>query len=143
MPAGLPVSVVEVADDGPGVRGDEADRVFDRFYRAEPLARTTAPGSAGLGLAIASAIADAHGGLLELDTGPGQGCTFRLLLPDPAGASAKGPEVGDLTAPRAARPTASGPVPASGRWAAVRALSRRGRGPTSGSAAATDRRGDG
>lgn len=89
LPPGTPVCVVEVTDDGPGVRTEEAPRIFDRFYRATPLDRPAAPGSgtgrepgSGLGLAIAAAIAAAHGGRLELDNRPGGGCTFRLLLPD-------------------------------------------------------------
>ncbi|SFE06061.1 two-component system, OmpR family, sensor kinase [Actinacidiphila alni] len=100
LPPGTPVCVVEVTDDGPGISADEAPNVFDRFYRATPLGGSatpdfgavpgagpgTDPGS-GLGLAIASAIAAAHGGRLELDNRPGEGCTFRLLLPDTATAS--------------------------------------------------------
>ncbi|MFJ6016483.1 ATP-binding protein [Streptomyces sp. NPDC092952] len=89
LPPGTPVCVVEVADDGPGIEPDEAHRVFDRFYRATPHDRSTAPGfgatrepGSGLGLAIAAAIAAAHGGRLELDNRPGQGCAFRLILPD-------------------------------------------------------------
>lgn len=81
--------MIEVADNGPGIKPDEAPHVFDRFYRATPLDPATGsdgeagpePGS-GLGLAIAAAIAAAHGGRLELDNHPGEGCTFRLLLPD-------------------------------------------------------------
>ncbi|MGW1553969.1 sensor histidine kinase [Streptomyces sp. NPDC002346] len=89
LPPGMPVSVIEVADNGPGIKPDEAPHVFDRFYRATPFSQPAAPGSeaglepgSGLGLAIAAAIAAAHGGRLELDNRPGEGCTFRLLLPD-------------------------------------------------------------
>lgn len=89
LPPGTPVCIVEVADDRPGIAADEARRVFDRFYRATPLGRPAASGFAtgpepgsGLGLAIAAAIAAAHGGRLELDNRPGDGCVFRLLLPD-------------------------------------------------------------
>ncbi|MEV5177999.1 ATP-binding protein, partial [Streptomyces flaveolus] len=48
--------------------------------RADP-ARSRSHGGSGLGLAIAAAIAQGHGGRLELDTVPGEGCTFRLLVP--------------------------------------------------------------
>ncbi|MEU6417113.1 sensor histidine kinase [Streptomyces spiralis] len=92
LPSGTPVCVVEVADSGLGIKPDEAPHVFDRFYRATPLRscdEPTEPGAeaapepgSGLGLAIAAAIAAAHGGRLELDNRPGEGCTFRLLLPD-------------------------------------------------------------
>ncbi|MFC9945941.1 sensor histidine kinase [Streptomyces pratensis] len=81
LPSGTPVHVVEVADDGPGLSPQDAQQVFDRFYRAPPAAGVSGDSGSGLGLAIASTIAEAHGGRLELDTGPGEGCTFRLLLP--------------------------------------------------------------
>lgn len=89
LPPGTPVCVIEVTDNGPGIKPDEAPHVFDRFYRATPLDQPTEPAfkaapepGSGLGLAIAAAIAAAHGGRLELDNRPGDGCTFRLLLPD-------------------------------------------------------------
>lgn len=99
-PAGTPVSVrvstsrepgaagwaqVEVADAGPGLTPDQADRVFERFYRVDP-ARSRAHGGTGLGLSIAAAIVAAHGGRLGVTTAPGRGATFRMLLPlrDPA-----------------------------------------------------------
>ncbi|MFE4695000.1 sensor histidine kinase [Streptomyces sp. NPDC056749] len=85
LPSGDPAHVIEVADDGPGLSPQDAAQVFDRFYRAQPAAGTprdgVLAGGSGLGLAIASTIAEAHGGRLELDTGPGEGCVFRLLLP--------------------------------------------------------------
>jgi two-component system OmpR family sensor kinase len=80
LPEGLPVSVIEVADEGPGLEPVEAKLVFERFYRADP-ARSRIHGGSGLGLAIAATIAEGHGGRLELDTEPGRGCTFRLVLP--------------------------------------------------------------
>ncbi|WP_327367169.1 sensor histidine kinase [Streptomyces sp. NBC_01217] len=79
LPHGTAAAVIEVADTGPGLTPDDAQHVFDRFYRAAP-ADADEPGS-GLGLAIAAAIAEAHQGRTELDTRPEAGCTFRLLLP--------------------------------------------------------------
>ncbi|KOU69089.1 hypothetical protein ADK57_13765 [Streptomyces sp. MMG1533] len=80
LPEGLPISVIEVADEGPGLEPVDAELVFERFYRADP-ARSRRHGGSGLGLAIAATIAEGHGGRLELDTAPGSGCTFRLVLP--------------------------------------------------------------
>ncbi|MFF5313412.1 sensor histidine kinase [Streptomyces massasporeus] len=80
LPEGLPVSVIEVADEGPGLEPVDAELVFERFYRADP-ARSRMHGGSGLGLAIAATIAEGHGGRLELDTAPGRGCAFRLVLP--------------------------------------------------------------
>ncbi|WOX07453.1 HAMP domain-containing sensor histidine kinase [Streptomyces sp. N50] len=80
LPEGFPVAVIEVADEGPGLEPVDAEHVFERFYRADP-ARSRIHGGSGLGLAIATAIAEGHGGRLELDTAPGRGCTFRLVLP--------------------------------------------------------------
>jgi two-component system, OmpR family, sensor kinase len=73
-------AVIEVADEGPGVPGDDANRVFERFWRSDP-SRTRASGGAGLGLAIVAAIADAHGGRAEVQSSPGHGATFRVHLP--------------------------------------------------------------
>ncbi|MCW8378671.1 sensor histidine kinase [Streptomyces justiciae] len=77
---GTPICVIAVADQGPGLPREEAERVFERFYRVDP-SRSRDQGGSGLGLAIASAIAQGHGGRLELDTRTGSGCTFRLVLP--------------------------------------------------------------
>jgi two-component system OmpR family sensor kinase len=77
-PAGRDCAVLEVRDNGPGVAPDNASRIFDRFYRAGQARAKS--GGAGLGLAIAAAILDAHGGSLLLLTTPGGGATFRVLL---------------------------------------------------------------
>jgi two-component system sensor histidine kinase MtrB len=71
---------VAVRDHGIGMTDDEASRVFDRFWRADPArARTT--GGSGLGLSIAVEDALLHGGLLQAWGRPGDGACFRLTLP--------------------------------------------------------------
>jgi two-component system sensor histidine kinase BaeS len=72
-------AVLEVTDTGPGLPGDEADHVFDRFWQG---AAGRAAGGSGIGLAVAGGLARAHGGTLSArDTG--QGAAFRLELPAP------------------------------------------------------------
>jgi len=75
-----PGVVLEVADQGPGLRASQAERVFERFYRADQ-ARTRKTGGAGLGLAIVAALVAAHGGTVSVDSTPGHGATFRITLP--------------------------------------------------------------
>lgn len=74
-------AVLEVADQGPGMTAEQADRVFDRFYRTDRSRSPSGSGNAGLGLAIARSIARAHGGDVELETAIGEGACFRLTLP--------------------------------------------------------------
>jgi two-component system OmpR family sensor kinase len=76
----VPSVVLEVADQGPGLRRDQAEHVFERFYRADQ-ARTRTAGGTGLGLAIVAALVAAHDGTVALQTAPGQGATFRITLP--------------------------------------------------------------
>jgi two-component system OmpR family sensor kinase len=75
-----PSVTLEVADCGPGLNGEQADRVFERFYRADQ-ARGRRAGGAGLGLAIVAALVKAHGGNFGVDTAPGEGATFWITLP--------------------------------------------------------------
>lgn len=75
---GSPAAVLEVVDEGPGMPPEQAERVFERFYRADP-ARSR--GGTGLGLAIVAGLVAAHGGEVALDTTPGEGATFRVVLP--------------------------------------------------------------
>ncbi|WP_214326088.1 sensor histidine kinase [Nonomuraea sediminis] len=73
-------AVLEVSDDGPGVAAEHVPHLFDRLYRVSQ-GRSRADGGAGLGLSIVAAIVRAHGGQVEVDTTPGDGATFRVLLP--------------------------------------------------------------
>jgi two-component system sensor histidine kinase MtrB len=80
---------VVVRDHGVGMTVQEAQHVFDRFWRADPArARTT--GGSGLGLAIALEDARLHGGWLQAWGRPGEGASFRLTLPRRAGVTLTG-----------------------------------------------------
>lgn len=73
-------AVLEVSDEGPGLAPEDAERVFERFYRTD-TSRTRASGGTGLGLSIVAALVAAHGGTVELESVPGRGATFRVRLP--------------------------------------------------------------
>src|SRR5262249_36229537 len=73
-------AVLEVADEGPGLEAEDAARVFERFYRADP-SRARDRGGTGLGLAVVAALVEAHGGRVELETSRGAGATFRVQIP--------------------------------------------------------------
>ena len=82
LAAGQPVAAIEVSDTGPGMAAPDAQRVFERLYRADSSrTRRNGAGGAGLGLSIVAAIVQAHGGRVELWTAPGEGARFRVLLP--------------------------------------------------------------
>jgi signal transduction histidine kinase len=71
-------AVLEVTDHGPGLTPEQAERVFERFYRADQ-ARTS--GGSGLGLAIVASLVAAHHGAVWVESRPGAGATFRIALP--------------------------------------------------------------
>jgi len=73
-------AVLEVVDEGPGMTQEDAQRVFERFYRTDS-SRARASGGTGLGLSIVDSLVYAHGGLVTVTTAPGQGCSFRVILP--------------------------------------------------------------
>lgn len=73
---------LEVADAGPGMPPEVAERVFERFYRADPSrARAGGGTGTGLGLSIVAAIAEAHGGRATVHSAVGQGSRFVVELP--------------------------------------------------------------
>jgi two-component system, OmpR family, sensor kinase len=96
-----PAVILEVADRGPGLTPEQAERAFERFYRADQ-ARARQAGGSGLGLAIVAALVVAHGGRVSVEPTPGSGATFRIALP-------LAPEA---LAPEAPGPEAPGPGPA-------------------------------
>ncbi|MEJ7770949.1 MAG: MtrAB system histidine kinase MtrB [Geodermatophilaceae bacterium] len=73
-------AAITVRDHGPGMNSEEASRVFDRFWRADP-ARSRHGGGTGLGLSISREDARLHGGWLQAWGRPGEGAQFRLTLP--------------------------------------------------------------
>jgi hypothetical protein len=73
-------AVVEVEDDGIGIPEAEQDRLFQRFFRSSIATEQAIPGT-GLGLVISRAIAEAHGGTLDVRSKTGAGACFRLDLP--------------------------------------------------------------
>ncbi len=73
-------AVLEVADTGPGVPPDDLERIFDRLYRTADAVSAHVPG-AGLGLPIVRAIIEAHGGVVEAFSTPGNGTLVRARVP--------------------------------------------------------------
>ena len=73
--------IVTVSDTGDGIPPEHLTRLFDRFYRVD-AARDRVHGGAGIGLAIAKALVDGHGGSIRVASdGPGTGSTFTVTLP--------------------------------------------------------------
>lgn len=70
---------LSVQDNGPGISDDHLPHVFDRFYRSD-ISRTRKYGGAGLGLSITKAIVAAHGGIINVESQEGKGCTFQIRL---------------------------------------------------------------
>jgi signal transduction histidine kinase len=72
--------IVSVSDEGIGIPVEEQARIFERFYRVDDaLSRRTA--GSGLGLYLAKAVIDAHGGRIWVESTPGHGASFSFALP--------------------------------------------------------------
>jgi signal transduction histidine kinase len=70
---------ITVQDTGPGIAKKDFPHLFERFYRGETGRKSGAPGT-GLGLAISAQIMNKLGGLITLDSQPGEGASFTLWL---------------------------------------------------------------
>jgi two-component system OmpR family sensor kinase len=84
--------VLEVRDHGPGISPEQAQKVFERFYRLDASRRRGHGGGSGLGLSIVSAVVSAHQGEVDVQQTPGGGATFVVRLPA-AAAPADGPGI--------------------------------------------------
>jgi signal transduction histidine kinase len=71
---------VSVADTGPGISPEEADKIFDEFYQIPQAVRPKIKGM-GLGLTIAKKLLEMHGGKIWVQSEPGRGSTFFFILP--------------------------------------------------------------
>ena len=69
-------AVVEISDTGSGVPHDQTDRIFEPFFTTKEVGK-----GVGLGLAISDGIVREHGGEIEVESAPGQGSLFRVVLP--------------------------------------------------------------
>jgi two-component system, OmpR family, sensor kinase len=90
--------VLEVADHGAGLTQEQAEHVFERFYRADQ-ARSRQAGGTGLGLAIVAALVAAHGGAVWVESTPGRGATFCIAIPLAPEARHLAPDPDDGTDP--------------------------------------------
>lgn len=92
---------VAVTDHGPGITEESLERIFDKFVRG----RGDSVSGTGLGLYISRQIVNAHGGRIWAESQPGQGATFRFVLPGAGAAPANEPDEAD---PASNAPTRSG-----------------------------------
>lgn len=73
-------AILEIADTGIGIAGEDLPYIFERFWRGEP-SRARRTGGAGIGLAIVRELVVAHGGRIDVESRPGEGSRFRVSLP--------------------------------------------------------------
>ena len=92
-------AVLEVADSGVGIPAEDLRHVFTRFWRGD-RSRSRATGGAGIGLAIVRELVRAHDGRIDVDSTPGVGSTFRVVLPALTDGPGRPPRPAPAEAPR-------------------------------------------
>jgi len=97
---------LSVSDDGPGIPRREHHQIFQKFYRVNDLLSREVEGS-GLGLAIVRHVAVGHGGRVELNSEPGKGSTFSIVVPRGGGRSFSTPSPSKAPAPDTSSPEPS------------------------------------
>ena len=78
---GKPYALISVSDNGIGIKAADLPHIFERFYRGDSSAAANAPRGLGQGLYVARAIAQAHGGFLQVESREGRGSIFTLGIP--------------------------------------------------------------
>jgi two-component system OmpR family sensor kinase len=73
--------IIEIRDNGPGLSVADQERIFERFYRADPSRKRNGGEGTGLGLSIVDAVMRAHGGRVEVESEIGKGASFKLFFP--------------------------------------------------------------
>jgi signal transduction histidine kinase len=71
---------ISIADTGPGIASEDANKIFDKFYQAAQPNKQKTRGT-GLGLTISKALVEMHGGSIWVESEPGNGCNFCFTLP--------------------------------------------------------------
>jgi two-component system, OmpR family, sensor kinase len=84
-------AALAVIDDGAGIAAEHLPHIFDRFYKVD-AARASGPSGSGLGLSIARAIVERHGGTIQVESRPGR-TVFTVRLPQPAGVDDRAQEI--------------------------------------------------
>jgi two-component system OmpR family sensor kinase len=95
----IPAMILEVADSGQGLTQQQAEHVFERFYRGDQARTRRSGAGAGLGLSIVAALVAAHGGTVWVQSQPGSGATFAIAIPLAPEARQSMPEPDDSEEP--------------------------------------------
>ncbi len=93
-----PEVAVVVADTGPGIALEDRTRIFERFYRVDK-SRSRATGGSGIGLTIADELVKLHSGHIEVESLPGEGSTFTVVLPRNSKKNHKKPKIHNYRTP--------------------------------------------
>ncbi|HEY6793813.1 MAG TPA: HAMP domain-containing sensor histidine kinase [Kineosporiaceae bacterium] len=122
-PAGSPIevavgtdgdhAVLEVRDHGQGLAPEQAQKVFERFYRVDASRQRTSGGGSGLGLSIVAAVVASHAGRVEVAPTPGGGATFRVVLPARPADTEEATNGADPRPVQAGQPRQNGPATAA------------------------------
>jgi signal transduction histidine kinase len=73
--------IINISDDGVGIAPEHLDKIFNRFYQADPSRTKQKSSNTGLGLPMVKQIIEAHGGKISVQSSLGAGSTFTVIIP--------------------------------------------------------------